>query len=245
MTHTAHGGCTQRPVSVCVFVCVADLFITSDYSCLKIIQHACTAPDLFCLSIKINFPLPPQCRSHSRASDPLLPECSAVHHVAAFSIPDSNGMGAARRQFFIYITLWICKRTIWGDWMIWLYVCINISTAVGGIFKANVHIDQSSSEHLSPQEDDSQKREGRGAKGTHAHPTFSGRREGRKLNSAACIKLENCRKWIMLSIISAYWPRALPQAVRWSSGPSWTRVALPIGDAVESIAATCTVSCPR
>lgn len=36
--------------------CVTDLFIISDYSCLKIIQHASTAPDSFCLGIEINFP---------------------------------------------------------------------------------------------------------------------------------------------------------------------------------------------
>ena len=52
VTHTTHGECTQR----CVCVCVTDLFITSDYSCLKIIQHASTTPDSFCLSIEINFP---------------------------------------------------------------------------------------------------------------------------------------------------------------------------------------------
>lgn len=73
VTHTTQGECTQR--RVCVTVCVTDLFITSDYSCLKIIQHASITPDSFCLSTEINFPLTLHCRSPSKLQ---IPCCQAA-----------------------------------------------------------------------------------------------------------------------------------------------------------------------
>lgn len=65
-----------------------------------------------------------------QASDPLLPDCLAVHHVAAVSIPDSNWMGAAQRHSpsFTLCCEYI-SRLYRKVHVMWVYVCINISTA--------------------------------------------------------------------------------------------------------------------
>lgn len=72
LTQTTHGEGTQR----CV-VCVTELFISSDYSYFKPVQQASTSI----------FPISPL---YIQALDLVLPDCSAVLHVAAFSNPDSN-----------------------------------------------------------------------------------------------------------------------------------------------------------